>query len=57
MEDEEPGGAVEKLMQTQPELWSHKNDSFSTVFERNGQVLFLMVNIEGFDAAITYAAR
>ena len=37
MEDEEPGGSRKiQRMQTQPELLTHKNDYFPTVFEING---------------------
>ena len=37
MEDEEPGGSRRiQRMQTQPELLTHKNDSFSIVFETAG---------------------
>ena len=37
MEDEEPGGSRRiQRMQTQPELLTHKNDYFPTVFEING---------------------
>ena len=55
MEDEEPGGSRRiQRMQTQPELLTHKNDSFSIVFGINGHDLAkkikrIIVQLSRFD--------